>query len=137
MAITMILDVGGLEPLDITPYIMQMTDIYEEPLYVDGPAAGMSKVGTPIYDRLSSRMYRFSVPLIPASREIYAPIERKCRLNQMRVTYTSMTQADPVTMTGQCTFSQAGYVQTIQRDGLAQRIYAGPTITFEGWIANG
>ena len=37
-------------------------------------------------------------------------------------------------MTAQCTFSRAGYVQTIERDGTTQRIYAGPTITVEGWI---
>lgn len=133
MAITMILDVGSIAPLDITPYIMQQTEIYEEPIYSDGPAAGMSKAGTPIYDRLAARMYRFTVPLVPAPQSVYAPIERKCRLNEQQVTFTSLTQALPVTMTGQCTFSRAGYVQTIQRDGEEQRIYAGPTITFEGW----
>ena len=133
MAITMILDAGGSYPLDITPYIMQMTDITEEPVYTSGVNEGTSKVGTPIHDRLQT-LYRFSVPLIPAPQSVYAPIERRCRKNEMQVTYTSFTQASPVTMTGQCTFSRAGYVQTIQRDGEEQRIYSGPVITFEGWL---
>lgn len=133
MAITMILDSGGRYPLDITPYIMQMTDIQERPIYTEGPAAGTSKRGTPIHDRLQT-LYRFSVPLIPAPQGVYAQIECKCQANEMQVTYTSFTHELPVTMTGQCTFSAAGYVQTIQRDGEEQRIYAGPTITFEGWV---
>lgn len=132
MAITMILDAAGISPLDISDYIMQQTDIKEEPIYTSGPAAGTSKRGTPIYDRLRT-MYRFSVPLIPADQATYAAIEKKCQTNQMRVTYTSMTAAANVTMTGQCTFSRAGYVKTIDYDGSERRIYAGPTITFEGW----
>ena len=132
MAITMILDAGGLEPLDITECIQQMTDITEEPIYSTGPAEGMSKRGTPIHDRLQT-LYRFSVPLIPGPREIYAQIEKRCQMSEMQVTYTSMTAAEPATMTGQCTFSRAGYVQTIERDGEQHRIYSGPTITFEGW----
>ena len=133
MAITLILDAGGLSPLDITDYIMQQTDIAEEPIYTEGPAAGMSKRGTPIHDRLQTR-YRFSVPLIPAPQGVYASIERRCQMNEMQVTYTSFTQPEPVTMTAQCTFSRAGYVKTIERDGDTQRIYAGPTITVEGWV---
>lgn len=133
MAITMILDAGGLDPLDITPYIMQETDITEMPVYTEGPAAGMSKRGTPIHDRLQT-LYNFTVPLIPAPQGVYAIIEKVCQKNEMQVTYTSLTQPTPVTMTGQCTFSQAGYVQTIERDGETLRIYAGPTITFEGWV---
>lgn len=132
MAITMILDAGGLSPLDITPYIMQQTDIQEEPIYTSGPASGTSKRGTPIFDRLRT-LYRFSVPLIPADQATYAAIEKKCQANEMQVTYTSMTSASPVTMTGQCSFSRAGYVKTIEYDGTDRRIYAGPTITFEGW----
>lgn len=134
MAISMILDAGGNAPLDITPYIMQMTDIYEEPIYTSGPAEGVSKRGTPIHDRLQT-LYRFSVPLKPAAQSVYAPIERICRKNEMQVTYTSMTTPEAVTLTGQCTFSRAGYVQTIERDGSEQRIYAGPVVTFEGWVS--
>ncbi len=134
MAISMILDAGGNAPLDITPYIMQMTDIYEEPIYTSGPAEGVSKRGTPIHDRLQT-LYRFSVPLKPAAQSVYAPIERICRKNEMQVTYTSMTMPEAVTLTGQCTFSRAGYVQTIERDGSEQRIYAGPVVTFEGWVS--
>lgn len=132
MAISMILDAGGAAPLDITPNIMQMTDIYEEPIYTSGPAEGVSKRGTPIHDRLQT-LYRFSVPLKPAPQSVYAPIERICRKNEMQVAYTSMTMPEPVTLTGQCTFSRAGYVKTILRDGSEQRVYAGPVITFEGW----
>ena len=43
------------------------------------------------------------------------------------------TTLPPVTLIGQATFSRAGYVKTIERDGGTQRVYAGPTITFEGW----
>lgn len=133
MAISMILDAGGISPLDITPYIMQQTDIFEEPVYSTGPAEGMSKRGTPIHDRLQT-LYRFTVPLIPAPRSVYAPIEKRCQMREMQVTYTSMIEAEAVTMTGQCSFSRAGYVKTIQRDGEEQRVYSGPVITFEGWL---
>lgn len=132
MAITMILDAGGLAPLDITDYIMQQTDIYEEPVYTSGPNEGTSKRGTPIHDRLRT-LYRFIVPLIPADQATYAAIEKRCQMNEMAVIYTSMTQPEPVMMTGQCTFSRAGYVKTIEYDNAERRIYAGPTITFEGW----
>lgn len=132
MAITMILDAGGISPLDISDYIMQQTDINEEPVYSSGPASGMSKRGTPIYDRLKT-IYRFTVPLKPLPQAIYAQIERKCQANEMQVSYTSMTQPYPVTRIGQCTFSRVGYVKEINYDGDDLRIYAGPTITFEGW----
>lgn len=132
MAITMILDAAGISPLDISDYIMQQTDISEEPVYTSGPNEGMSKRGTPIHDRLRT-LYRFSVPLIPADQATYAAIERRCQMNEMACTYTSMTQPEPVTLIGQATFSRAGYVKTIERDGDTMRIYAGPTITFEGW----
>ena len=132
MAISMVLDAGGISPLDISDYIMQQTDITEEPVYTSGPAAGQSKRGTPINDRLKT-LYRFTVPLKPLPQDIYALIERKCQANEMQVIYTSMTQDLPVTRTGQCSFSRAGYVKTIERDGEELRIYAGPTITFEGW----
>ena len=132
MAITMILDAAGLSPLDISDYIMQQTDIAEEPVYTSGPNEGMSKRGTPIHDRLQT-LYRFSVPLIPADQATYAAIEKRCQMSEMACTYTSMTAPEPVTLVGQATFSRAGYVKTIERDGVTQRIYAGPTITFEGW----
>ena len=132
MAITMILDAAGLSPLDISEYIMQQTDISEEPVYTSGPNEGMSKRGTPIHDRLQT-LYRFSVPLIPADQATYAAIEKRCQMGEMACTYTSMTQPEPVTLIGQATFSRAGYVKTIERDGDTMRIYAGPTITFEGW----
>lgn len=132
MAITMILDAAGISPLDISDYIMQQTNINEEPIYTAGPNEGMSKRGTPIHDRLRT-LYRFSVPLIPASQAIYEAIEMRCRMNKMACTYTSMTAPEPVTLIGQATFSRAGYVKTIERDGVTERIYAGPTITFEGW----
>lgn len=130
---TMILDANGISPLDISSYIMQKTDITEEPVYTQGGAEGVSKRGTPIHDRLTT-LYRFSVPLIPDTQGIYSQIERKCQTNEMSVTFTSMTSPNPVTMTGQCTFSRAGYVKTINRNGTTQRIYSGATITFEGWI---
>lgn len=132
MAITMILDAAGISPLDISDYIMQQTDIAEEPVYTSGPNEGMSKRGTPIHDRLQT-LYRFSVPLIPADQATYAAIEKRCQMGEMACTYTSMTQPEPVTLIGQATFSRAGYVKTIERDGDTMRIYAGPTITFEGW----
>ena len=132
MAITMILDAAGLSPLDISDCIMQQTDISEEPVYTSGPNEGMSKRGTPIHDRLQT-LYRFSVPLIPADQATYAAIEKRCQMSEMACTYTSMTQPEPVTLIGQATFSRAGYVKTIERDGDTMRIYAGPTITFEGW----
>ena len=134
MAMTMILDAAGVSPLDISDYIMQQTNITEEPIYTSGPNEGVSKVGTPIHDRLRT-LYRFTVPLIPAGQAIYAAIEMRCRMNTMACTFTSMTAPEPVTMIGQATFSRAGYVKTIERDGVTQRIYAGPTITFEGWYA--
>lgn len=135
MAITMILDAGSSSPLDISQYIMQETNIFEEPVYTSGPAEGMSKRGTPIHDRLRT-MYRFSVPLIPAGQATYAAIEKRCQMNEMQVTYTSFTMPEPITLTGQCSFSRAGYVKAVEYDGTERRIYAGPTITFEGWATN-
>lgn len=132
MAITMILDAAGVSPLDISDYIMQQTNITEEPIYTSGPNEGVSKRGTPIHDRLRT-LYRFSVPLIPADQSVYADIEMRCRMNKMSCTYTSMTAPEPVTLVGQATFSRAGYVKTIEYDGNDRRIYAGPVITFEGW----
>lgn len=128
---TLILDVSGT-PLDISAYVQQKTDIYEEPVYTSGVAEGKSKVGTPIYDRLRT-IYRFSVPLKPNVQSIYALIDAKCRMNKMSVTYTSYTQPTPRTLTGQCTFSRAQFVKTINRDGVEENVYAGPTITFEGY----
>ena len=135
MAITMILDAAGITPLDISDYIMQQTNIYEEPVYVTGPAEGTSKRGTPIHDRLQT-LYRFSAPLKPLDQATYATIEKRCQMSEIQVTYTSFTQPEPITLTGQCTFSRAGYVKTIEYDGGERRIYAGPTITFEGWAVN-
>lgn len=130
--ISMILDADGIMPLDITAYIMQQTDIKEEPVYTNGVNEGMSKVGTPIHDRLQT-LYRFSVPIKPLPQSVYAQIEKRCQMNEMTVTYTSFSMPEPVTRRGQCTFSRVGYVKTIDRDGSEQRIYAGPTISFEGW----
>lgn len=129
--IHMILDANGT-PFDISDYIMQQTGIVETPIYIDGPAGGTSKMGTPIYDRLRT-LYRFTVPLKPATRATYQAIEAKVSENAFYVTYTSYRQAADVTLYGQCTLNEARYVDTIQRDGSTQRIYAGPSITFEGY----
>ena len=129
--IHMILDANGT-PFDISDYIMQQTSIVETPVYTNGPAAGTSKMGTPIYDRLRT-LYQFTVPLKPAPQSVYAAIEEKVKANAFYVTYTSYRSATDVTLFGQCTLNAAQYVDTIQRDGSAQRIYAGPSITFEGY----
>ena len=129
--INMILDANGI-PLNISDYIMQKTAIVETPIYVDGPAGGTSKMGTPIYDRLRT-LYRFTVPLKPNVRAIYAAIEQKVAEGAYDVTYTSYRSASDVTLYGICTLNEATYVDTITRDGVTTRVYAGPSITFEGF----
>ena len=129
--INMILDSQGT-PLDISGDIMQMTAIREAVIYNDGPAGGQSKMGPPIYDRLKNG-YRFTVPLKPAPQNVYQAIEEKVAEGPFCVTYTSYRSPTDVTLFGICTLNEAGYVKTIERDGGEQRIYAGPTITFEGY----
>lgn len=129
--IHMILDSQGT-PLDISDYIMQMTGIQEEPVYTSGSAGGTSKMGTPIYDRLQT-LYRFTVPLKPNVRAVYAQIEQKVTANAFYVKYTSFRQAEDVELYGQCRLNAARYVDTITRDGTKTRVYAGPSITFEGY----
>jgi len=129
--IHMILDANGT-PLDISDYIMQQTAIVETPIYVNGQAGGTSKMGTPIYDRLRT-LYQFTVPLKPGPRAIYEAIENKVKENAFDVTYTSYRAAADVTLYGQCVLNAAQYVDTINYDGSPQRIYAGPSITFEGF----
>lgn len=129
--IHLILDSQGT-PLDISDYIQQQTNIVEVPIYNEGPAAGTSKVGTPIYDRLRT-CYRFTVPLKPNIQPVYAAIEAKIAQGAYYVTYTSYRSPYDVELYGQCTLNQAGYVKTIDRDGAERRIYAGPSITFEGY----
>lgn len=129
--IHMILDSQGT-PLDISDYIMQATGIVEEPIYTSGSAGGTSKMGTPIYDRLQT-LYRFTVPLKPNVQAVFAQIERKVRANAFYVTYTSFQAAADVELFGQCTLNAAQYVKTINRDGTETRVYAGPSITFEGY----
>lgn len=129
--IHMILDSQG-SPLDISDYIMQITGIQEEPIYTSGSAGGTSKMGTPIYDRLQT-LYRFTVPLKPNVQEVFAQIEKKIKANAFYVTYTSYRQSADVTLYGQCRLNAARYVDTIARDGTTTRVYAGPSITFEGY----
>ena len=129
--IHMILDANGT-PFDISDYIMQETSIVETPVYTSGSAGGTSKMGTPIYDRLRT-LYRFTVPLKPGLQAVYAAIEEKVKENAFFVTYTSYRSPTDVTLYGQCTLNDAQYVKTIQRDGSTQRVYAGPSITFEGF----
>ena len=129
--IHLILDTTGT-PLDVSDYIMQQTDIVETPVYTDGAAAGTSKVGTPIYDRLQT-LYTFSVPLKPDLQAVYAQIEAKVKSGAMYVEYTSFRSASDVTMYGLCSISQAQYVQTIDRNGASSRVYAGAVLTFEGY----
>lgn len=130
--IHMILDSQGGTPLDISDYIMQKDRIRETPVYTSGPAGGTSKLGTPIYDRLQT-LYRFTVPLKPGLQAVYAQIERKVKANAFYVTYTSYRDEADVTLYGQCSLSEAQYVKTIDRDGVTSRVYAGPSITFEGY----
>ncbi len=130
--IHMILDSRGNSPLDISDYIMQQTDIREQPVYTQGPAGGTSKMGTPIYDRLET-LYRFTVPLKPNFQAVYAQIERKVKANAFYVTYTSYRAPEDVTLYGQCTLNEARFVSVVDRDGAERRVYAGPSITFEGY----
>lgn len=129
--IQLILDTAGT-PMDISDYIMQQTDIVETPIYTEGAAAGTSKVGTPIYDRLQT-LYTFSVPLKPDLQAVYAQIEAKVKGGAMYVEYTSFRDDSNVTMYGLCSLSQAQYVQTIDRNGQSSRVYAGSVLTFEGY----
>ena len=89
-------------------------------------------MGTPIYDRLQT-LYRFTVPLKPNVQAVFAQIERKVRANAFFVTYTSFQAAADVELFGQCRLNAAQYVKTINRDGTETRVYAGPSITFEGY----
>lgn len=130
--IHMILDSQGT-PLDISDYIMQQTDIMETPVYTEGPAAGVSKMGTPIYDRLQTN-YMFTVPLKPNAQSIYALIEAKVAAsNGFYVTYTSYRSAADVELFGQVTLNAAQFVTVTNRFGSPERVYAGPSITFTGY----
>ena len=129
--INLILDSQGT-PLDISGDIMQQTGIRETPIYTSGPNGGTSKMGTPIYDRLKT-LYRFTVPLKPGLQNVYAAIEDKVKAGPYYVTYTSYRSASDVTLFGLCTLNEAGYVKKIDRDGSEKRVYAGPSVTFEGY----
>ena len=129
--INLILDSQGT-PLDISGDIMQQTGITESPIYTSGPNGGTSKMGTPIYDRLKT-LYRFTVPLKPGLQAVYAAIEDKIKAGPFYVTYTSFRSPTDVTLFGQCTMNQAQFVKVIDRDGSEKRVYAGPSITFEGY----
>lgn len=130
--INMILDSQGT-PLDISAYIMQQTGIVESPVYTEGPAAGVSKMGTPIYDRLKT-LYTFTVPLKPNLASIYALIEAKiAESNGFYVTYTSYRSGADVELFGQVVLNEAQFVTVTDRAGSPERVYAGPSITFTGY----
>lgn len=130
--IHMILDSQGT-PLDISDYIMQQTGIVETPVYTEGPAAGVSKMGTPIYDRLQTN-YTFTVPLKPNVQSIYALIEAKiASSNGMYVTYTSYRDSSDVELFGQVTLNAAQFAMVTNNNGSPERVYAGPSITFTGY----
>lgn len=129
--IHMILDSQGT-PLDISDYIMQQTDIVETPVYTEGPAAGVSKMGTPIYDRLQT-LYAFTVPLKPDVQGVYELIEAKVKTGPFYVTYTSYRGSSDVELFGQVTMNAARYVMVTDRNGSPERVYAGPSISFTGY----
>lgn len=119
---TLILDTQGT-PLDISSYIMQKTDIIEQPVYTNGTNVGTAKTGNPIFDRLNTR-YKFAVPLKPLPQSILQQIDEKCRLNEMSITYTSYTSGANVTKIAQCSLSASNYA--LSKD---ERIYHGSVIT--------
>lgn len=125
--INLVLDSAGVNPLDITSYIMQKTDIIEEPVYINGGNVGTSKTGKPINDRIHTR-YSFSVPLKPLPQSIYQRIIAKCEENEFEVTYTSARSNADVSVDAQCSLSEFKYATTVN----GERIYHGCVITVEG-----
>lgn len=97
-----------IDGADFSDCVMQKTDIIETPDYINGPNAGTSKVGTPIWDRVRTA-YGFEQAIKPLSRARYEALARACEPNEVTLTYTSFLSASPVTVRAQLFLSRIQY----------------------------
>lgn len=97
-----------IDGADFSDCIMQKTDIVETPDYINGPNAGTSKVGTPIWDRVRTA-YGFEQAIKPLPRARYEALARACEPNEVTLTYTSFLSASPVTVRAQLFLSRIQY----------------------------
>ena len=74
-----------IDGVNFSDCVQQQTDIYETPQYVEGPNGGMSKVGTPIWDRVNT-LYHFEQPLKPLPKARLAQLARACEPNEVTLT---------------------------------------------------
>ena len=112
--------------VDFSAYIQQTVDVKETPVYVDGPAEGISVSGNPFFDRVGTR-YRSSFALKPLPREKFNALRVACEANEVNVYMTTSRNDDPISVVAQCSLSQYSYAT----DHAGQRIYTGATITIE------
>lgn len=94
-----------IDGVDFSDCMMQRTDIQETPEYINGPNAGTSKVGTPIWDRVRTA-YSFEQPVKPLPRARYLALARACEPNEVTLTYTSFQGATPKTVRAQLALSR-------------------------------
>lgn len=97
-----------IDGVDFSDCVMQRTDIQETPEYINGPNAGTSKVGTPIWDRVRTA-YSFEQPIKPLPRARYLALARACEPNEVTLTYNSFQDTAPRTVRAQLALSRIQY----------------------------
>lgn len=115
-----------IDGVDFSDCIMQKTNIQETPDYINGPNSGMSKVGTPIWDRVNTA-YEFEQPIKPLPRARYLALARACEPNEVTLTYTSFQAQVPRTVRAQLSLSKIQFAT----DSWNGPIYHGSTIRAE------
>lgn len=94
-----------IDGADFSDCIMQKNDIQETPDYINGPNAGTSKVGTPIWDRVNTA-YSYQIPIKPLTRARYAALAAACEPNEVTLTYNTVQAAAPRTVRAQLALSR-------------------------------
>lgn len=115
-----------IDGVNFSDCVQQQTDIFETPQYVEGPNGGMSKVGTPIWDRVNT-LYHFEQPLKPLPKARLVQLARACEPNEVTLTYQSFLQASPRTVKAQLTISRTQFGVS----GWNGDIYYGGTLAAE------
>lgn len=115
-----------IDGVDFSDCIMQRQGIVETPVYKNGINAGVSKIGTPIWDRVNT-LYTFEIPCKPLPRARYAALAAACAPNSVQLTYNSFRSASTVTATAQLTLAPVQYAMEYG----GTKIYYGAKITAE------
>lgn len=115
-----------IDGVDFSDCLQQRNEIQETPDYINGPNAGTSKVGTPIWDRVNTA-YGWQQALKPLPRARYEALAKACEPNEVTLTYTSFMSSTPKTVRAQLALSRIRYA-TESWNG---SIYHGATISAE------